>query len=380
MKRIEFYKHNINRSDYRNLKRTLKSIFLTTGPVTKRFENELADYLGVKNVVGVSSCTAGLFLSLKALGIKEGDEVITTPLTFVATANSILYCNARPVFVDVNEETGLIDIDKIEQKINENTKAIIPVHLYGFLCDMERISKIAQKHSLKVVEDSAHSVEGEIDGKKAGLYSDAASFSFYATKNITSGEGGAVATNNDEIADKIRVLRLHGMDKSAEKRYTEKFVKYDVPVLGYKFNLSDIQSALLINQLKRIDKVWVKKDNIYKYYIKRLSEIEEVNIPKKPDNVKSGYHIFTITVPSEMRDYLLNYLQEHNIGVAVNYTPVHLLKYYRERFGYKEGDFPVTEKIGKSTITLPFYAKLKFREVDYIVKMIKQGVYFYRHR
>jgi len=374
MKKIEFYKHNIGSKELRYLKKCLNSIFLTTGPLTKEFEEKFAKYLKVKRVVGVTSCTAGLFLILKALGIKEGDEVITTPFTFAATVNSILFCNAKPVLVDVNEGTGNIDINKIENYITERTKVILPVHLYGVMCDVKRLKEIGDKYNLKIVEDSAHCIEGEYEGIKAGQLSEAASFSFYATKNITSGEGGAVATNNEELADKIKVLRLHGMDKDAEKRYTEKFVKYDIKVLGYKFNMFDIQAALLIPQLERIEKIWKRKKIVYDYYVKKLSEVEEIKISACPENVKHSFHLFTIRVSPKIRDGLINYLQENKIGVAINYTPIHLLTFYSKNLGYKKGDFPVAEKIGESTITLPFYPKLKFSEIDYIVKKLKEGI------
>lgn len=380
MQKIEFYKHNIGRKEYKKLKNTLKSIFLTTGPVTREFEEKFAKYLNVRNVVGVYSCTAGLFLSLKSIGIKEGDEVITTPFTFIATSNSILYCNAKPVFVDVEEKTGNIDVSKIEEKITDRTKAILPVHLYGVMCNIKRIKEIADKYNLKLIEDSAHCIEGEYEGIKPGNLSDVACFSFYATKNIASGEGGAVATNNNEIAEKIRILRLHGMDRSAEKRYTEKFVKYDVPVLGYKFNMFDIQASLLIPQLERIENIWKRKKIIYEYYTKKLADIEEIYVPEVPANIKHSFHLFTIRVPAEMRDFLVDFLQRNGVGVAINYTPVHLMKYYRERFGYKKGDFPVAEKIGETTVTLPFYPKLKFREIDYIINVLKKGIYTARQQ
>ena len=265
MKKIEFYKHNIGREEIKEIKKVLNSLFLSTGPITNLFEEKFAQYIGVKKSVGVYSCTAGLFLLLKALGIKEGDEVITTPFTFVATSNSILYCNANPVFVDVDKKTGNIDLNKIEDKITEKTRAILPVHLYGVMVDIKKIKEISDKYNLRLIEDSAHNIEGNFNGIKAGTISDGASFSFYTTKNITSGEGGAIVTNNEEVADKIKILRLHGMDKSAADRYTKKFVQYDVPYLGYKFNMFDIQAALLLNQLKLIEKRWEIKNNLYNY-------------------------------------------------------------------------------------------------------------------
>ncbi len=375
MKKIEFYKHNINRKDRKEVLKVLKSIFLTTGPKTKLFEKKLSDYLKVKNSIGVYSCTSGLFLLLKALGIKEGDEVITTPFSFVATSNSILYCGAKPVFVDVNKKNGNIDIDKIEEKITDKTKAILPVHLYGIMVDIKRIKKIADKYNLKIIEDSAHCIEGEINNIKPGQISDGAAFSFYATKNITSGEGGAVATNNDELADKIRIMRLHGMDKNAADRYTNKFYQYDVPVLGYKFNMFDIQAALLLNQLDLIEERWNKKNENYKFYSTLLSNIDEVKIPYLPEDVKHSLHLFTILVPKEIRDNIIYKLQKRKIGVAVNYKPIHLFSYYKKNLGFKEGDFPNAESLGNSTISLPFYAQLKKREIKYIVNSLKDIIF-----
>ncbi len=375
MKKIEFYRHNITNKEIKEVRKVLKSIFLTTGPKTKKFEQELADYLKVKHSIGVYSCTSGLFLLLKALGIKEGDEVITTPFSFVATSNSILYCGAKPVFVDVDKRNGNIEISKIEEKITDKTKAILPVHLYGVMVDVKKVKEIADRYNLRFIEDSAHCIEGEIDGIKAGQISDGAAFSFYATKNITSGEGGAIATNNDELAEKIKIMRLHGMNKNAADRYTKKFSQYDVPVLGYKFNMFDIQAALLLNQLKLIDKRWNMKKQNYDYYSTLLSDIEEITIPYVPDNVKHSLHLYTILVAPEIRDEVIYKLQQNKIGVAVNYKPIHLMSYYQKTFGYKEGDFPNAEFIGKSTISLPFYAKLKKKEIKYVVNTLKNIIH-----
>ncbi|MDD5066917.1 MAG: DegT/DnrJ/EryC1/StrS aminotransferase family protein [bacterium] len=374
MKKIEFYRHNIGREEIKELTKVLKSIFLTTGPVTKRFEEELSRYMGIKRVLGVTSATAGLFLILKALDIKEGDEVITSPFSFVATANSILYCGAKPVFVDADPETGNIDLNLIEKAVTPGTKAILPVHLYGVMVDMKKLSSLAEKHNLKIVEDSAHCIEGETDGIKAGQLSSGAAFSFYATKNITSGEGGAVGLNDEALADRIKVLRLHGMSADAADRYTKKFIQYDVPVVGYKYNMFDIQAALLLNQLKLIDKRWKIKKRLYDYYCQKLAGIEEVKVPKIPARVKHSLHLFTVRVPPAKRDEILWKLQQKGIGVAVNYKPIHLFSYYQKTFGYRQGMFPAAEQIGKSTITLPFYSRLKKKEIDHIVRSLKDAL------
>lgn len=374
MKKIEFYKHNIGASEIREMKRVLKSLFLTTGPVTKKFEEELARYLGVPKVLGVTSATAGLFLILKALDIKEGDEVITTPLSFVATANSVLYCGARPVFVDVDPLTGNIDPGLVEKAVTERTRAVLPVHLYGLMADMRRLKSIADRHGLKLVEDSAHCIEGERDGVKAGRISDGAAFSFYATKNIASGEGGAVAVQSKELADKIKILRLHGMSADAADRYTKKFRQYDVPMVGYKYNMFDIQAALLLNQLRLIEKRWQRKKELYDYYCLRLKNISGVEVPPLPAGAKHSLHLFTVLLPEGKRDRAIEALEEQRIGVAVNYRPIHLFSYYRKTFGFTEGLFPRAESIGRRTLSLPFYSRLKKSEIDRVARALESAL------
>lgn len=372
MKRIEFFQHNINRDDIRRVNSVMKSIFLTTGKEVGEFELKFSDYTALKHTIGLTSCTAALHLSLLALGIVPGDEVITTPLSFCATSNSILHAGARPVFVDVEEETGNLNAELIESAITEKTKAIIPVHLYGQMCDMKKIRSIALNHNLKIIEDAAHAIEASRDGIRVGHVSDAVCFSFYATKNITSGEGGAASTNKKDFADTLKILRLHGIDKGAADRYTRHYQHYDMPLLGWKYNMDNIQAALLIGQLERIEDLWQKRNRLWNLYEEELQSVQGVGILKTLPNVKHAHHLFTILVPSEKRDYLLWRLQDQDIGVAVNYRPIHLLKYYRDTFGYKEGDFPIAEEIGKRTISLPLYPSLKEKELGYIVKGLKK--------
>lgn len=268
MKKIEFFKHNISKSDIKAVNNVLNSIFLTNANVTKEFENNFAKYVEARHCVAVSSCTAALHLSLLALGIKEGDEVITTPMSFVATSNAILHVGAKPIFVDIEMDTGNINAKLIEKAITKKTKAIIPVHLYGNMCDMKAVKAITDKYNLKIIEDAAHCIEGERDGIKVGELADAACFSFYATKNITSGEGGAITTNNQEVAEQLYKLRLHGINKDASSRYTTGFQHWDMDILGWKYNISDIQSALLLGQLQKIDKRR-KKERILHFIMKR---------------------------------------------------------------------------------------------------------------
>ncbi|MBF0504465.1 MAG: DegT/DnrJ/EryC1/StrS family aminotransferase [Candidatus Omnitrophica bacterium] len=368
--KVEFYKHNLGVEEQQKVLECLSGIFLTTGQYVKDFENRFAQYLGLKNVVGLTSCTAALHLSLLALDIGPGDEVITTPMTFIATANAILYVGAKPVFVDVEPQTGLIDPLLIEAAITSRTKAIIPVHLYGQMCDMKAISKIAHKYNLKLIEDCAHCVEGVRDGVRPGQLSDAACYSFYATKNLTCGEGGAVACNDDSLAQRLMTLRQHGMSKSAADRYTGAYQHWDMTELGWKYNMSNIQAALLIPQIDRIEERWQKRDLLYKLYRHHINKISYLNAPKIVDGVKSAYHLFTIKVPADQRDALLGRLNSNDIGCAVNYRAVHLLTFYKDEFGYKLNTFPKAEQFGFETISLPFWIGLAESQVEHVARIL----------
>ena len=372
--KIEFYRHSIDENDIERVNQVLNSIFITTGDVVKDFENEFGAYLDMQNVIGVTSCTAALQLSLLAWDIGKRDEVITTPMSFCATANAIIHAGAVPIFVDVEKETGNINAELVETKITEKTKAILPVHLYGQMCDMTRIRQIADRYKLIVIEDAAHCIEGVRGSFKVGQLGNAACFSFYATKNITSGEGGAIATNDFEKAELLRMLRLHGIDKSAADRYTKKYKHWDMPVLGWKYNMDNIQAALLLGQLKRIEKLWRRRDEIYKRYEDAFGSLKNIELMKAVPNSQHARHLFTIQVQEGKRDSILIALQEKGIGVAVNYRAIHLLKYYREKFGYKEGDFPVAEQIGKRTISLPLYPSLKDEEIEYVIRVVAEEV------
>jgi dTDP-4-amino-4,6-dideoxygalactose transaminase len=372
MKRIEFFRHNIDNYDIKRINGVLKSIFLTTGKEVDDLERNFSRYVGIEYTAGLTSCTAALHLSLLALGIGPGDEVITTPMSFCATANAVLHAGATPVFVDVEEETGNLNTELIKSALTKKTKAIIPVHLYGQMCDMKKIQSIALKHNLKVIEDAAHAIESSRDSIRVGHASHAACFSFYATKNITSGEGGAISTNNKDLADTLKMLRLHGIDKGAADRYTRHYRHWDMPLLGWKYNMDNIQAALLIGQLERIEELWQKRERLWNLYEEELQSVKGIRLIRTLASVKHARHLFTVLVPPEKRDYLLWRLQDKDIGVAVNYRPIHLLKYYRETFEYKEGDFPVAEEIGRRTISLPLYPSLKEKEVMSVVKVLKK--------
>jgi dTDP-4-amino-4,6-dideoxygalactose transaminase len=370
--KIEFYKHNISQSDIDNVTRVLHSIFLTTGEQVNEFEKKFSRYLVCRYTVGVNSCTAALHLALLAYEVGLGDEVITTPMTFISSANSVIYVGAKPVFVDVEPDTGNIDADLIEAAITSKTKAILPVHLYGQMCDMRKIRRIADKHGLFVIEDAAHAIEAIRDSVRPGKLGDAACFSFYATKNITSGEGGAVSTNNEGIATKLEKLRLHGMSKGAAERYSKKYEHWDMEMLGWKYNMSNIQAALLLGQLENIDKNWERRELICRKYEDAFRNNPNISLIKILPGSKSARHIFTILVPPERRDDILWKLQDNGVGVAVNFKAIHLLSYYREKFGYEKGMFPIAEKIGASTITIPLYPKLTDKEIAYVIEIVNQ--------
>jgi len=373
--KVDFYKHNINVQDKRECLKVLSSMFLTTGSVVAEFEKKFAKYTNNEYTIGVNSCTDALFLVLKYYGIRQGDEVITTPMSFIATSNVIEHCGATPVFVDVEGATGNIDASLIESKITKKTKAILVVHLYGQMCDMKRVRKIADKHSLIVIEDCAHCIEGERDGIKPGNLGDAACFSFYATKNITSGEGGAITCHNKEEAEWYSKARSHGMSKNAAQRYTKRYEHYDMEFLGYKSNMTNIQASLLLNQLDRIDDFLQKKEKISQQYTDGLRQNVNVQMPSVLENSKHARHLYTIWVAPKKRDVLLDKLQDQGIGVAVNFRVTHLMSYYKKKYGYKLGDYPNAEKIGSSTITIPLYPKLKKAEIEYVINVINQSLY-----
>ena len=258
----------------------------------------------------------------------------------------------------------------LAEAITEKTRAIIPVHLYGQMCDMRRIREIGDKYGLVIIEDAAHCIEGERDGVGPGELGDAACFSFYATKNITSGEGGAIATKDHEKAGILRVLRLHGLDRSAADRYSKKYKHWDMPMLGWKYNMDNLQGALLSGQLERIDSLWDRRRHIARIYEERLGDLENIRLLKTIPGSRHARHLFTILAPEGRRDDYLAGLQARNIGVAVNYRAVHLLEYYRETFGFGPNMFPAAENIGHRTISIPLYPKLTDDEISYVISEV----------
>ncbi len=370
--KIEFYRHNLTEEDKDECRKVLDSLFLTTGGTVKEFETKFATYLGANHAIAVTSCTAALHLALQYFNIGPGDEVITTPMTFIATANTIEYCGAKPVFVDVEPDTGNMDAEKIEAAITPKTKAIVPVHLYGQMCDMAKIKAIADKYTLKVIEDAAHCIEGSRNGVKPGQLSDMACFSFYATKNLACGEGGAITCNDPAMYDWLLKARQHGMSKSAADRYTVRYQHYDMEFLGFKYNLSNIAAALLLHQLDRLEGYLREKEMIAQKFNRGFNKNSGISLPSVLPNSKHARHLYTIWVDPASRDSYMQQMQEAGIGIAVNFRSVHLMNFYTSRYGYKRGDFPNSEKIGDSTITIPLYPKLTDEETDHIVESVNR--------
>lgn len=305
-----------------------------------------------------------------ALDIGPGDEVITTPMTFIATASAIMCAGARPVFIDVEESSGNINPSLIERAITKKTKAIIPVHLYGQVCDMVAIKAIADKHGLKVIEDSAHCVEGMRDGFRPGNLSDAACFSFYATKNLTCGEGGAISFNNPLLFEKLKLLRLHGMTKSVADREKSGYEHWDMKLLGWKYNLDNIQAAILLPQLERLNKKLQMCENIASLYNNNLKNINGIRLFDIAKNCIHARHLYQIQVLGKSRDAVLNELQKMSIGVVVNYRAIHKLDYYKKELGYQQGDFPVAKNIGDTVISLPFFPNMTFEQAMEVINCV----------
>ncbi|MDD5529401.1 MAG: DegT/DnrJ/EryC1/StrS family aminotransferase [bacterium] len=358
----------------------LRSGWISTGPKSVELEEKLREYIGTKYSAIVSSCTAALHLALCAYDIKEGDEVITSPYTFIATTESILYTGAKPVFVDIHKDTLNIDPAKIEKAITKRTKAIVPVHIAGHPCEMDEIMKIAKKHNLIVIEDAAHAFGTYYKSKKIGTIGDATCFSFYATKNLTTGEGGMITTNNKKIAEKIKLLRLHGMSRDAWKRYSkEGSWYYEILTTGYKYNISDIHSALGIQQLKKFEKMQKMREKIVNTYDEAFSKIKELQIPVIKDySTTHAYHLYIIKIVPELlkidRTKFIELLRAENIGTGVHFIPLHLMPFYKQTFGFKKGDFPNAEWAYERTISLPLYPGLTSEDVKYIIKKVKDSV------
>ncbi|MCX5896196.1 MAG: DegT/DnrJ/EryC1/StrS family aminotransferase [Proteobacteria bacterium] len=356
---------------------SLRSGWISTGPKVAQFEELFKNYIGAKYALALNSCTAGLHLSMIVAGLKPGDEVITTPMTFAATANAILHTGARPVFVDIALPSMTIDPQLIEEKLSPKTKALLPVHLCGRPCAMDRIMEIARKNNLLVIEDAAHAIETSYHGKKIGTIGDMTVFSFYVTKNLVTGEGGMVTTDNDEYAEKIQTYGLHGMSKGAWRRYSDEgFKHYQIIYPGFKYNMMDIQAALGIHQLKRLEAGLKRREKIWKRYDEAFKGLP-VQIPATPEkDTRHARHLYTILLKLEDlrtdRDTIQQALYEENIGTGIHYISLHLHQYYRERYKFKKDDFPNALFVSERTISLPLSTKLTDDDVQDVIDAVRK--------
>lgn len=354
---------------------SLRSAWIGTGPKVAKFEEMFREYVGSRYAVAVHSCTAALHLSMIASGVKAGDEVITSPMTFAATANAIIHAGATPVFADIKRASLNIDPEEIKKKLTAATKVILPVHFAGRACEMNSIMKIAEEANAIVINDAAHAIETEYYGKKICHYGAITAYSFYATKNIVTGEGGMVVTDDKEIADKIKIYALHGMTKDAWKRFSDEGYKhYEVVFPGYKYNMMDIQAGIGFRQLAKIEAYSVRRKEIWNLYNEAFKDLPVILPSPVEPNTRHAFHLYTLLVDLEhltiTRDQFIDLLFRENIGAGVHYTALHLHPYYRDRYGYQRGDFPNTEFVADRTVSLPLSAKLTDADVQDVTEAV----------
>ncbi len=355
---------------------SLRAAWPGTGPKVAQFERQMAAYKGSPHAVAVSSCTAGLHLACVALGIGPGDEVIVPAMTFAATINCVVHAGATPVLVDVEPDTFNIDPHEVRRAVSGRTKAIIPVHFAGRPCDMESLAAVARENGLKIIEDCAHAIETEYHGRKAGTIGDCGVLSFYATKNLVTGEGGMVLTGNAEIASRVKILALHGMSHDAWRRFTDDGYKhYEVVEIGFKYNMMDLQAALGIHQIERVEAYWQRRLEIWTRYDAAFADLPVSRPAPFGKGVRHGLHLYTLLIDDARspvrRDDFIVALHRRNIGVGVHYRAIPAHPVYQARFGWRPEDFPVSTEIGQRTVSLPLSAKLTEDDVEDVINAVR---------
>lgn len=369
--RIPYGRQTIEDDDIRAVEEVLRSDYITTGPKSTEFEKKVTEYTGAKYAVSISNGTAALHAACFAAGISPGDEVITTPITFAASANCTLYMGAVPVFVDINPKTYNIDPDDIRRKITSKTKAIIPVDYTGQVCDMDTIMKIADEYSLTVIEDAAHALGAIYKNKKVGSIADMTTFSFHPVKHITTGEGGMILTNNKELYIKLKLFRNHGITKDPDMMSTnEGGWFYEQQILGYNYRMTDIQCALGLSQLSKLDRFLLRRRELVKRYDEILKDIPDIVLPYQEEWQESAWHLYVIKVPQEKRKKIYDGLIKAGIIINIHYIPVYHHPYYRAN-GYKDTYMNHAEELYSRLITLPLYPTLQDEEQDYVIKTLK---------
>lgn len=369
----------VEEADIEEVVDTLRSGWIGTGPKTKQFEEDFKAYKGANSTIAVNSCTAALHLSLIAAEIGPGDEVITSPMTFAATVNTIIHVGATPVLADIDPVTMNIDPNEVAKKITPRTRALMPIHLAGRSCDMDALGAIADQHNLTIIEDCAHAIETEYKGRKAGTIGDFGCFSFYVTKNVITGEGGMVVMRDAVDAERIRIMSLHGMDKDAWKRFgTGGYKHYQVVDAGFKYNMMDLQAALGVQQLKRVDQYWQRREQIWQRYNAAFADLP-IGTPADPEpDTRHAYHLYTVLVDEAQaglsRDDFLNAMQANNIGVGVHYMSIPEHPFYQDKFGWDVEDYPHAMRVGRQTVSLPLSAKLTDEDVEDVITAVRHIV------
>lgn len=374
---LPFHTPFIEQDDIDAVANAVKSGWLTSGPRTREFEDAFARYVGARHAIAVNSCTAALHLALDAIGLSDGDEVLMPTLTFTATAEVVTYFRAKPVFVDSEPLHFTIDSNQLEKYLTSRTRAIIPVHFAGHPCDMSRILEFARQHSLRVIEDAAHAFPAKCLNQFVGTISPLTAFSFYATKTLTTGEGGMVTTDDDRYASRIRTMRLHGMSADAWKRYTaEGSWRYEVIEAGYKYNLTDMQASLGLVQLKKAQRMLDKRLRLVQIYTDGLADCPAFRLPLSSSSVQHAWHLYVILIRPENltigRDQLIEELRTRGIGTAVHFIPLHLHPYFQRHWGYYREQFPVAEHYFSRCISLPLYPAMTEEDVLRVVHCLHE--------
>jgi dTDP-4-amino-4,6-dideoxygalactose transaminase len=356
---------------------TLRSAWLGTGPRAAAFEQAFREYTGAPHAMAVHSCTAGLHLSLIVMGLKPGDEVIVPSMTFAASANVVIHAGGRPVLADVRKDTLCLDPDDAARRITPRTRAILPVHFAGRMCEIEAILALARRHGLRVIEDCAHAIETTLNGRHAGTFGDLGSFSFYATKNVVTGEGGMVTTADPAFAGRVKTLALHGLSADAWKRFSDDgFKHYEVSEPGFKYNMMDLQAAIGIHQLARVEANLARRQEIWKRYDAAFADLPVFLPPPEEPGTRHARHLYTLMLDVDRltatRDAIQLALHRQNIGTGVHYRAVHLHQYYRETYGYRPGDYPNAHWISERTLSLPLSPKLTDPDVEDVVFAVRR--------
>ena len=366
----------IDDDDINEVVKVLRSDWITTGPKIKEFEDALRSYIGCRHCVAVNSGTSALDIAVQALELPKGSEVITTPFTFVATSNAIIYNGLEPVFADICSDTFNIDPEDIRRKITKDTKAIIYVDYAGQPCDIKAIREIADEFDLYLIEDACHAIGAEYNARKVGNFADLTIFSFHPVKHITTGEGGAVVTDDEALYERLSLLRSHGIDKNAQDRYgPDASWAYDMKYLGRNYRMTDFQAALGISQLKKLDMFIDKRNELASRYNDILCDVDVVTLPVVKGNVKHVWHLYTILLDGSInRDEFFKYMRSANIGVNLHYIPVYKHSYYVEKYSIDTKDFAVAEDVFRRIITLPLYPKMSEQQVEYVVTSISQAI------